>query len=82
MLNESRKENKIQPVGKRTEPHSKIGSKPATIRSNDESEFVIEIYEKENKNLPTVKSLCSPQFQETVEVEIFSCEKKSIKARA
>ena len=38
----------------------KIGSKPATIRSNSESEFVIEISnEKENKILPTIRSLCS-----------------------
>ena len=53
-----------------------IGSKPATIRWNKESEFVIEISnEKECKILPTITSLCSPQFQEGVEVEIFACDK-------
>ena len=53
-----------------------IGSTPATIRSNNESEFVIEISnEKESKILPTITSLCSPQFQERVEVEIFACDK-------
>ena len=41
-----------------------IGSKPATIRSNNESE-------SQAKN----KSLCSPQFHKRVEVEIFACDK-------
>ena len=31
--------------------------------------------EKERKTLPTTKSLCSSQFQEKVEVEIFACDK-------
>ena len=53
-----------------------IGSKPATIRSNNESEFVIEISnEKGSKILPTITSLCSPQFQVRVEDEIFACDK-------
>ena len=53
-----------------------IGSKPATINSNNKSEFVIEISnEKESKNLPTITSLRSPQFLERVEVEIFACAK-------
>ena len=53
-----------------------IGSKPATIRSNNESDFVIEISnKKESENLPTITSLCSPQFQERVEVGIFACDK-------
>ena len=53
-----------------------IGSKPATIRSNNESELVIGISnDKESKILPTTKSLCCPQFQERVEVETFACEK-------
>ena len=44
-----------------------IESKPATIRSNNESEFIIEISnEKESKILPTITSLGSPQFQERV----------------
>ena len=38
-----------------------IGSKPATIKSNKESEFIIEI--------STITSLGSPQFQERVKVE-------------
>ena len=50
-------------------------SKPAAIRSNNESELVIEISnEKESKILPAIKSLCSPHFQERLEVEIFSCD--------
>jgi len=50
----------------------KIGSKPATIRSNNGSEFVTEISNyKKSKILPTIKSLCSPQYKERVEVEIF-----------
>ena len=53
-----------------------IGSKRAAIRSNNESDFFIEISnEKESKILPTITSLCSPQFQERVEVEIFACNK-------
>ena len=53
-----------------------IGSKPAAIRSNNESVFVIEISnKKESKIIPTVTSLCSPQFQERVEIEIFTCDK-------
>ena len=28
-----------------------------------------------HRNVPTVTSLCSPQFQERVEVEIFACDK-------
>ena len=52
-----------------------IASEPATIRANNESEFVFEISnEKESKILPTITSLCSPQFQERVEVEIFACD--------
>ena len=42
----------------------KIGSKPATLRSNNESEFVIEISNDiKIKNHPTIKSLCFPQLQ-------------------
>ena len=68
------KEN--QPVGNRKEPHPKSGSKPATIRSNNKSEIVIEILnEKESEILPTIKSICSPPFQKRVEVEIFACDK-------
>ena len=53
-----------------------IGSKPATIKSNNESEFIIEISnEKESKILPTITSLGSPQFQERVKVEIVACDK-------
>ena len=40
-----------------------IGSKPATKRSNSESEFFIEI-SSEKKILPTITSLGSPHFQE------------------
>ena len=50
-----------------------IGSKPATIRSNNETEFFI--YEKESKIRPTLTSLCSPQFEEGIEVEKFACNK-------
>ena len=47
-----------------------IVSKPATIRSNHKSKFVIEISnEKESKILPTITSLAYPQFQERVKVE-------------
>ena len=54
----------------------KIGSKPATIRSNNESEFVIEISnKKESKILPAIKSFCFPQYQGRVEVEMFACNK-------
>ena len=54
----------------------KIRNKPATIRSNNESEFVFEISnEKGNKTLPTIMSLCSPQFHERVEVEILTCNR-------
>ena len=53
-----------------------IRRKPATIRSNNESKFVVEMSnEKESKVLPIKTSLSSPQFQETVEVEIFACNK-------
>ena len=46
-----------------------IGNKPATIRSKNESEIVIEISnERESKIVPTNTSLCSPQFQKKVEV--------------
>ena len=52
------------------------GSKHATKRLNNESEFVFEIsIEKESKILPTKKSLCSQKFQERFEVEIFACNK-------
>ena len=52
-----------------------IGSTPTTIRSNNESEIVIEISnEKESKILPTIKSICSPQLQERVEVEKVACD--------
>ena len=44
-----------------------IGSKPATISSNNECKAVIKIAnEKESKILPTITSLCSPQLQERV----------------
>ena len=53
-----------------------LGSQPATLRSINESAFVIEVsIEKESKILPTTKSLCSLQIQEKVEVEIFACDK-------
>ena len=53
-----------------------IGSKPATIRSTNESDFIIEISnEKENKILPTITSLSSPQLQERVKVETVACDK-------
>ena len=53
-----------------------IGSQPATIRSNNEFEIVIEISnEKLSKILPPITSLCSPQFQERIEVELFACDK-------
>ena len=76
MQNGYRKEKKIQPVAIENSFIQEIGSKHATIRWNNESEFVIEISnEKESKILPTIKSLCSPQFQERVEVEVFACDK-------
>ena len=54
--------------------NQEIGSKPATIRSNNESKFVIEISnQKERIVLLTITSLCSQQHQERVEVEIFAC---------
>ena len=69
---------KIDPEKKRTfHPRAieksfsqEIGGKPATIRSNNESEFVIKI-SNEKKNPPAITS----QFQERVEVEIFACNK-------
>ena len=65
---------KMDPEKKRT--FSPWVTEPASIRSNNESEFVIEISSgKENKILPNITSLCSPQFQEKVEVEIFACDK-------
>ena len=51
-----------------------ICCKPATIRSNNESEIVIEI-SNEKINLPTITSLCSPQFHERVDIETFACNK-------
>ena len=52
------------------------GCEPATMRPNNESEFFIEISNrKESKILPTITSLCSPQFLEKVEVEILTCDK-------
>ena len=56
--------------------NQEIGNKPATIRSNKKSEFIIEFSnEKENKFFPTITSLGSPQFQERVKVEIVACDK-------
>ena len=53
----------------------KIGSKPATIKSNNESEFIIVISnEKERKIIPTITSFCSPHIQERVKVEILACD--------
>ena len=53
-------------------------SKPAIIKSKNESEFVIEISDvKQSKNLPTLTSLSFPQCYERVKVEIFACEKIS-----
>ena len=53
-----------------------IGSTPATIRSNSEIEFVIEISnEKYSKFLPTMELLCFSQYNERVEVEIFARDK-------
>ena len=47
----------------------KIGVKPATIESVNESEIVIEITnEKRSKFFPTINYLCFPQFQERIEV--------------
>ena len=55
-----------------------FGNKLATIRSNNEFEFVIEISNGiESKILPTITSLCSLQFQEGVVVEIFACHKNN-----
>ena len=51
------------------------GSKPATVRSNLNLN-VIEISNgKESKILPTTKSLCFPQYNKRVEVEIIACNK-------
>ena len=53
-----------------------IGNKPATMRSNNKSEFFIKILsENESKILPTITSLCSPQFKERFEVEVYACDK-------
>ena len=44
-----------------------IGSKPATIKSNNESEIVIEISnEKESKFLSTIKSLCFSKLKNSI----------------
>ena len=54
----------------------KIGNIPPTIRSNNKPNLVIEISNEEYwKKLPTKNSLCFPQFQERVKVEIFACNK-------
>ena len=64
MQNGSSKGMNIQPVANRMELDPKNRSKPATIRLNNESEFVIEISnEKESKILPTKNLLCFPQYQ-------------------
>ena len=56
--------------------NQEIGCNPATIRSNKETEFVIEISNgKENKILPTMKSICFPQLNERVQPEKFACDK-------
>ena len=56
--------------------NQEIGSKPATMRSNNESEYGIEtLNEKESKILPTIFSLYSSRFQERFQVEIFACDK-------
>ena len=76
MQNGSRKGNKVQPMVIRKVFFTRNCNKPATIRSNNESEFVIEISkEKESKILPSIKSLCSTQLQKIIEVEIFVCNK-------
>ena len=70
MQNGCRKGKKKQPVAIEKSFIQEIGSKPATITSNNESEFIIEISnEKESKAFITITSLCFPQFQERVEVE-------------
>ena len=72
----SRKEKKFNPLAIEKRFTQEIGSKPATIISNNESEFIIEISnEKESENLTTITSLCSPQFHERVEVDNFACDK-------
>ena len=54
---ESRKYKKNQPVGNRKNFTQEIGSKPATLKSNNKSEFAIQFSnEKESKFLPTIKS--------------------------
>ena len=54
----------------------KIGSKPATIRTNNASQLLIDISnEKERKFLPITTTLCSSQFQERVDFEMFACDK-------
>ena len=61
MLVGSRREKKFQPVGNRKDLHPKNWTQTDTIRSNNESEFVVEITnELENRIVPTLKSLCSP----------------------
>ena len=52
-----------------------IENKPVTIRSNNISEFVIEIWNEKKKLIPTIKSLWFPQYKERVEVAIFACNK-------
>ena len=52
------------------------GSKPATIRSTNKSELMIEISnENKSKILPTKTSQGSPEFQERIKVEIVACDK-------
>ena len=69
------KKRKFNPWAIEKSFNQDIGSKPVTIKSNKESDFVIEISnEKESKILTTITSLCSPQFRERVEVDIFACD--------
>ena len=82
MQNGSRKEGNIQPWAIEKSFSQETGSKPATIRSNKESKIVIEISnKKESEILPTITSLCSPQFQEMLKFEIFACDKINQKPR-
>ena len=70
------KQKNIQPMGNRKEPHPKNWKQTRTIRSNNESKFIIKVSnEKKSKILPTITPLDSPQFQERVKVEIVACDK-------
>ena len=69
MQKRSRKEKKLNPWAKEKSFTEEVRSKPATIISYNEVEFVIEnSNETESKILPTVKYLCFPKFKDRVEV--------------